>query len=349
MLANIDLTSVTAGSAEELKQAQNLHKGFMENGFITLTGHGITADMKSEMLDLSKVFFASEYKNELDLHNSPLGRGYEMPTEREYKESFMIGLELDQTHPYVKAGLPFHGINQWPNDREFQTKLLGYQSRMIELTQRINRLFALSLGCSAETINDRVAVPHCMTRLLHYKAQDQQSDGIAAHTDWGCLSLIIQDENNGLEILDKQGNWQSIHPKEDQIVVNVGNIAEILSGGLYPSTLHRVPGNLTNERYSIAFFCDLDYFTSLKPLCPMQPNWKRYEDELDRPSLEQISKMTVADYVCLMHERDFGISVERPNLSQADILSLQAQARDRNQKRNSPIKRAVSKNIWNIS
>lgn len=353
MLINVDLSYEAGDLAAEAEQVQNLRRGFEQNGFLTLTGHGISSERKAEMLEISKAFFLNaEQKQATDLEQSPLGRGYEKPTNYEYKESFMTGLELDPQHPYVQAELPFHGANQWPIEQEglagFKDKMLSYQADMLAITAKVNRLLSLSLGQDAETINDRVTVPHCMLRLLRYQGHNQQENGIAPHTDWGCLSLIIQDENAGLEILDKAGEWQLVVPEKDQMVVNVGNIAEILSGGHYPSTLHRVAGNLNHDRYSIAFFCDLDYFSSLKPLTTLKQGWHRYEQELDRPCLDDLAKMTVADYVCLMHERDFGLTVERPTLSERQIGQIQNMAKQRIGK-NVQGQRPRSALRWNIS
>ena len=109
-------------------------------------------------------------------------------------------------------------------------------------------------------------------RLLHYPAcdssevQDSQL-GAGAHTDYGLTTFLFQDSVGGLEICDKNGDWQEIKPDKSVVLINSGDLLERWTNGKYRSTLHRVkPMTRGKDRFSIAFFVDPDSDTEIKVL-----------------------------------------------------------------------------------
>jgi isopenicillin N synthase-like dioxygenase len=77
---------------------------------------------------------------------------------------------------------------------------------------------------------------------------------VGAHKDSGLLSLLLQDDQGGLQVESSQG-WIDVAPRIGTLVVNIGEILELASDGYLRATLHRVitppPGR---ERISAAFF-----------------------------------------------------------------------------------------------
>jgi len=60
------------------------------------------------------------------------------------------------------------------------------------------------------------------------------------HSDYGTFTLLYQDKYPGLQLKNCDGNWVSADPVPGTIVVNIGDLLEMWSGGLYPATMHRV-------------------------------------------------------------------------------------------------------------
>jgi len=104
-------------------------------------------------------------------------------------------------------------------------------------------------------------------RFLHYppKSALEKEDFIAmragAHTDYGSLTLLVQDDVGGLELFDRNlQNWVSVPPRNGTVLVNTGDMLMRWTNDRLVSTLHRV-GNFYGEkildgvhRYSIPFF-----------------------------------------------------------------------------------------------
>lgn len=114
-----------------------------------------------------------------------------------------------------------------------------------------------------------------------------------AHSDFGTLTLLFQDDVGGLEIVDlkstntvssaeaeNSGRFKHIDPKPGTIVVNIGYLLMRWSNGRWKNTIHRVsepragtPGEgdgigdkTIPQRHSIAFFSSPDPETIVEAL-----------------------------------------------------------------------------------
>ena len=67
----------------------------------------------------------------------------------------------------------------------------------------------------------------------------QDEIGIGAHTDYGFLTILSQDDVGGLQVRKPDGEWVSAPPVEGTFVINIGDLVETLTNGRYSSTLHR--------------------------------------------------------------------------------------------------------------
>ncbi|KAJ0096910.1 hypothetical protein Patl1_28635 [Pistacia atlantica] len=100
-----------------------------------------------------------------------------------------------------------------------------------------------------------------------------------AHTDYGLLTLVNQDDNITalqfpqicnldilLKVRNRSGEWISAPPLPGSFVCNIGDMLKIFSNGLYESTLHRVINNSPKYRVCIAHFYETNYDTAVEPL-----------------------------------------------------------------------------------
>jgi isopenicillin N synthase-like dioxygenase len=243
-------------------------------GFFYLVGHGLPDALLAGQLDWSRRFFdlPLEEKLKVDFRNLPVRRGYEpmalqtlqAGAQPDQKEAFSLGRELGPDHWLTRQAAPFEGPNQWPQSLAgfdadaFRAQMEAYRDAMVGLGREICALLAASLDLPEDYFAEALAEPNANVRLLHYPPRMADLDagrlGCGAHTDWGFLTILLQDDCGGLEIETGDG-WLKASPVPGALIVNLGDMVVRLTAGRYASNVHRVlntaPGR---DRYSVATF-----------------------------------------------------------------------------------------------
>jgi isopenicillin N synthase-like dioxygenase len=124
-----------------------------------------------------------------------------------------------------------------------------------------------------------------LCRSHHYPAVPKDpvggpGKGVGAHTDFGALTLLLQDSIGGLEVLHKPtGTWHHVTPIEGAYVINIGDLMQRWTNDRYLSTMHRVTSPSSEKaRYSCAFFNDgaLDVVIEAIPTCVPEGEKAKY-------------------------------------------------------------------------
>ncbi len=265
----IDLAGV-ADPAARKSLAWEVHKAARQEGFFYIVNHGVAPELMAAQLETARRFFALPLEAKLAVHHnrSTNRRGYDplaMQTldagsPPDLKESFVTGREVGPEHWFVREAVPFEGENLWPESLEgFREQVSAYTEAMTHLGRDLTALLAQSLDLAPDYFADGVDEPSCTVRLLHYPPHPADAAfnqlGSGAHTDWGLLTLLLQDDCGGLEVLNGDGEWIRADPLDGALIVNLGDMAQRLTGGLYHSNLHRVLNTASGaDRYSVATF-----------------------------------------------------------------------------------------------
>ena len=133
-------------------------------------------------------------------------------------------------------------------------------------------LIGLSLGLPRGHFEQLLLRPAATLRLLHYPPQvitEKSRLGCGAHTDYGCCTILAQDTTGGLQIRNAHHQWVHAPPVEGSFVINLGDMMNRWTNGLYRSTVHRVMNLKSSDRYSIPFFFNpsLDAPIACLPTC----------------------------------------------------------------------------------
>ncbi|MBL8382166.1 MAG: isopenicillin N synthase family oxygenase [Burkholderiales bacterium] len=291
----IDLAGASSAElANRLAVAGEVHRACRDIGFFYVANHGVDRALVAAQFDWARRFFALPQadKDAIALSRSPCNRGYEpmggqtldADTPPDLKEGFYMGWHLEPDHPLVRAGLPNHGPNAWPAGLPgFREQMQAYYAALFDLGRRIARLVALSLELPEDHFDGDFETPMTILRLLHYPPHPANARpnqlGAGAHTDWGLITILAQDDCGGLEVRNADGVWLQAPPIPDTFVVNLGDMLERWTNGLYRSNLHRVRNAAAGrDRYSVPFFLEPSYHVRLEclPTCTGPGNPPRY-------------------------------------------------------------------------
>lgn len=275
----IDVRGLASDGAGTLRRvADAIDRASRDVGFFYITGHGIPEDLMEACVGVAQRFFALPQEDKEAIRVDARHRGYIGPgaarmyagVRPDLKESFVWGLELSADDPLVKPEHSLMGPNRWPSEPvEMGPALSGYFERVLAVGRDLVRAFAVALGEEEGFFLQHFAHPLARGGVIHYPPQppDVGTDqfGVGPHTDYGFLTLLWQDDNGGLEVMNAAGNWVAAPPIRGSLVVNVGDLLERWSNGRFASTPHRVVNRSGRERFSIPVFFDPDWETVVDP------------------------------------------------------------------------------------
>lgn len=282
-----DPTSAAAG-----RVVDDIREACLSTGFFQLLGHGVPKSLQTSVFQAAAKFFALplDTKVAMNAKKNPGYRGYDIMASQSYeadvlpdlKEGFFMGHDLHPDHPHVQAKRYFAGPNAWPPNEvlapeDFQEPCERYHEAMMRLSEVVLDLVAATLPYGPRVFDGfRGPEPACPLRLLHYPPTTTTASadgagkrqlGASAHTDFSCVTLLLQDEHEGLEVLDEETkDWVLVPPNPDAYVVNLGDMMSTMTRGRYKSGMHRVLNRNRTDRYSVVFFHDGNLDCKLRAL-----------------------------------------------------------------------------------
>lgn len=267
----VDLQNFAFDEAGADRIAAELDEIFRTIGFCYIANTGVAPELVDGIFEASRRFHAmpAEAKNAIAINE--FHRGYMAPktsvivtssvakvTKPNNSESFMLMHEVAQDDP--EWGKPLQGPNQWPADLPgFREAVTAYNGALETMSRRFTHLIARALGLDPAGLDSYFEKPTTYLRMLHYPSQpDAAPDefGSAPHTDYGYITVLLQDGVGGLEVRRKDGNWLRATPVPGTFVVNVGDMLSRWTNGRWQSTPHRVKNVSSVDRYSVPFFFD---------------------------------------------------------------------------------------------
>ena len=237
-------------------------------GFFQVTGHGIEPALLRNIFEVSREFFAQPAEEKRLIRrdaDNPWGYYDKELTknQQDWKEIYDFGPANDDT---LKP--------RWPSGQlrlRFEPIVRAYYANCRTLALRLLSTMASNLGVDASYLARDFAAAHTSFLRLDYypqctlAASAERLFGVGEHTDAGALTLLLQDDQPGLEVC-RDGRWHLVEPTPGALVINVGDMIQVWSNDRYRAALHRVVTNPSGDRYSVPFFLSPSYETTYAPL-----------------------------------------------------------------------------------
>lgn len=259
-----------------LQVASELHRASTSYGFIYVTGHGIPEAVLEHARSTGLDFFRASKDEKAQVTISRQHRGWlkqggakmHDDAKPDLKESFVWALE--DAAGETPDDHPLRGRNQWPGFQpELRGAALDYFHHAHEVATSLLHGFALGLKLPADFFLQSSDTPMSRASFVYYPSQDPQGDeqqfGVGAHTDFGVLTVLCQDDVGGLQVEDINGEWIEAPPVAGALVVNVGDLLSRWTAGAYKSTPHRVINQSGRERLSLVLAYDPNPDTLIDP------------------------------------------------------------------------------------
>jgi isopenicillin N synthase-like dioxygenase len=268
-IPSLDLADFKSGTPEQKKKfAQDLGNAYETVGFVAIKNHGLSDELVNQLYAEVKKFFDLPVEVKLKYEDPKLAgqRGYTSfgkehakgSTAGDLKEFWHFGQEVTDNDP-IKSEYP---NNIWCDELpEFNKVGIEAYKQLEDSGKYMLRAIAIFLGLDEFYFDDKIKNGNSILRPIHYgpiTVEPQNAVRAGAHEDINLITLLMGASADGLEILDKKGNWVAVTALPNQIVVNVGDMLQRLTNNRLRSTTHRVvnpPRELWGtSRYSIPFF-----------------------------------------------------------------------------------------------
>ncbi|KAH9749255.1 protein SRG1 [Citrus sinensis] len=210
--------------ADELER---LHSSCREWGFFQVINHGVSSSLLEKLKFEIENFFKLPYEEKKKL--------WQVADNHEgFGQLFVVSEE---------------------QKLDWET-LESYSAEMKKLAMTILGHMAKALRMDGEEMRDLFSDGVQSMRMNYYPPcpQPDKVIGFSPHSDADALTILLQlDDTQGLQIRN-QGRWVPVKPLPNAFVINIGDIMEIVSNGIYRSIEHRALVNSSKERLSIATF-----------------------------------------------------------------------------------------------
>lgn len=244
-------------------------------GFFGVLNTGVSESLLSSSYSLSKTFFYqdSSYKK---LYFDPCLHGQRgfVPSEtakgtksKDIKEFFHIGPKI-----HVRE-------NIWPSIEGFEETMEKLFNELFKYSIPLQQAIVDVINKKANSTLEKDFLNHLthqgdsLMRLIYYPALEQKPCPFeperywaAPHTDINFITILPFATEKGLQ-LEINGRWLDVVVPKDAFIINVGDMLQNISNGLFKSAKHRVLAQESDkERFSIVMFVHPHTKASLKPL-----------------------------------------------------------------------------------
>ncbi|PAN49208.1 hypothetical protein PAHAL_9G433700 [Panicum hallii] len=242
------------------QETAKLGSACREWGFFQLVNHGVEEAAMQQIKDSVAQFFSLP----LEAKNTVAVRGDGFEGFGHHFSGVASSDKLDWAECLLLFTRPVQARNMeffWPtNPPTFRRALDRYSVEIENLARRLLSSMAADLGVSQEALlgaffgaGDGKGQS---VSMHHYPPCRHRGTvvGIPPHTDTLGLTLLLQvDDTPGLQV-KRGGRWFPVRPLPGALVVNVGDILDVLTNGAYASVEHRVVPDAEGRRVTVAMF-----------------------------------------------------------------------------------------------
>ncbi|XP_075511581.1 1-aminocyclopropane-1-carboxylate oxidase homolog 1-like [Primulina tabacum] len=235
-------------------------------GFFQVVNHGIPIGILEEMLDgvlrfneqapeIRKKYYSRDYSKTMayncnfDLYSSPAAN---------WRDSFYCAMAPRTPQPEELPAVC----------REI---LIEFSNHIMKLGCSLFILLSEALGLSSKHLID-MGSADALAHICHYYPacpEPELTIGTTQHSDNDFMTVLLQDNVGGLQVRH-QNQWVDVPPTPGALVVNHGDLLQLISNDKFKSVEHRVLASQTGPRISVASFFGRDSGTNARVLAPVK-------------------------------------------------------------------------------
>ncbi|KAK7308677.1 hypothetical protein VNO77_42297 [Canavalia gladiata] len=247
-IPTVDLSAVQGSRAAVVEQ---IRRAASTVGFFQIINHGVPEELLQRTLAAVKAFHEQPPEKRAPVYRREMGTGV----------SYISNVDLFQSKAaswrdtiQIRLGPSAADGNEIPE--VCREEVMEWNKEVVGVATLLYGLLSEGLGLDTDRLMD-MGLVQGRVMVGHYYPFCPQPDltvGLNSHADPGALTVLLQDHIGGLQVRTKHG-WIHVKPHPQALVINIGDLLQIISNEEYKSADHRVLANYCNEpRVSVAVF-----------------------------------------------------------------------------------------------
>ncbi|XP_068661062.1 1-aminocyclopropane-1-carboxylate oxidase homolog 4-like [Aristolochia californica] len=245
-IPTVDLSDLYSNSARSqiIKQISDAASEF---GFFQITNHGISVSIMDNTISAVRAFHELPAVEKKQHYN------------RTYEGGVFYATNYDLFRAKAATWRDTLGVQTAPVPPNWErvpaicrTEFMEWGRQMAKLGEVLAQVLCEGLGLQQDRLKEMKCLnaSGTLATCYPYCPQPDLTLGVSSHTDPFLLTILMQDEVGGLQAKIGE-NWIDIKPIHGALVINIGDLLQIISNGMYKSVEHRVLAN-SLSRLSIA-------------------------------------------------------------------------------------------------
>ncbi|XP_072986382.1 1-aminocyclopropane-1-carboxylate oxidase homolog 1-like [Typha latifolia] len=245
----IDLKDIVHGGLRREAVVAEICEASASWGFFQLVGHGVPTTVLDNLVEATRSF-----------HEQDVGEKAKIYT-RDDREKVKYSCNFDLYESNAAnwrdtITIVFDGSLDPDNiPMVLRETIMEYRKHCLGVAKVVCELLSEALGLRLDYLRGMNCDKN-QTLVAHYYPPCPQPEltlGTARHTDPAFLTILFQDGLGGLQILH-QGRWVDVSPIHGALIVNIGDLLQLVSNDKFKSVEHRVLALPNGPRISVAMF-----------------------------------------------------------------------------------------------
>ncbi|KAK7380260.1 hypothetical protein VNO78_32766 [Psophocarpus tetragonolobus] len=244
----IDLKGIATNSSLRVEALNKIRRACKEWGFFQVVNHGIGVEVLDEMICGIRRFYEQEDEVRKSFYSRDVNKKV---------RCFSNGNLFRDPSTDWRDSVAFVMTPEPPNPEEIPAVcrdiVIEYSEKVRALRFTIFELFSEALGLHPSYLNELDSADGYFLMGQFYPPcpEPELTLGTSKHTDICFMTILLQDQMGGLQVLH-ENQWVDVHPVHGSLIVNIGDFLQLMTNDMFSSVYHRVLVRHTGPRISVA-------------------------------------------------------------------------------------------------